>query len=159
MNVHLHKCPSCHRKTLQAGEPCLTCQLNARRDSRAVEKEVGSCLQQATSGKSKRTNKKKNARSEPVVQSLEVVKALGILESCDRKPPTRSRNERRSQGTASIGVVCILCGRSVAKGELLKHKAMAHGEMQVTPSPAQKTSANGWVNVVSGGLPGLGKRR
>ncbi len=55
-------------------------------------------------------------------------------------------------------LICPLCGITVAKGESLAHKEEAHGEKRVTPSPSRNASAGGWVSVVQGGLPSLGRR-
>lgn len=53
--------------------------------------------------------------------------------------------------------VCPLCGTSVPYGEMLAHKAKMHGEKMYTASPPGKHSSSQWVQVVQGGLPGLGK--
>jgi hypothetical protein len=53
---------------------------------------------------------------------------------------------------------CLLCGSMIPKGEMLAHKESVHGEQRVMPSPAGLRNVGGWVSVVQGGLPSLGKR-
>ena len=55
------------------------------------------------------------------------------------------------------GLVCPLCGVSLVPGNVLAHKAQAHGELQVTPSPSTRGGRSGWVSMCQGGLPSLGK--
>lgn len=65
----------------------------------------------------------------------------------------------RNTGRISFKLNCVLCGKSVSKGDLLAHKQEFHGEKIVSDSPSRSRSRSGWVRVVSGGLPSLGKRR
>lgn len=65
-----------------------------------------------------------------------------------RKPDSRK---------GSGGVVCILCGKRVPRGKLLEHKQNVHGETMYTHSPARYRTSSLWVQIVQGGLPGLGK--
>lgn len=53
-------------------------------------------------------------------------------------------------------IVCVLCGETVPKGVLLRHKHDRHGEREITPSPAQDHKG-GYLKVFQGGLPSLGK--
>jgi hypothetical protein len=55
------------------------------------------------------------------------------------------------------GLVCPLCGARLVPGDVLAHKAQAHGELQVTPSPPTRRGRSGWVSMCQGGLPSLGK--
>lgn len=69
-------------------------------------------------------------------------------------PPIKARLSKKPP------LLCMLCGQPIKSGTLLGHRAIAHGEVSVTPSTArQKPKARPWVSVVQGGLPGLGKRR
>lgn len=55
---------------------------------------------------------------------------------------------------------CPLCGGRLQAGGLIDHKVEAHGENRRTPSTTgNRGPRNTWIQVVSGGLPGLGKRR
>jgi len=85
------------------------------------------------------------------------------------KPPSKKKSgKKRKQTTpkhsgkvrkpAANGVVCILCGQRVEHGKMFHHKKDAHGEQMFTESPIQPRRAHNWVSIVSGGLPGLGKR-
>jgi hypothetical protein len=55
---------------------------------------------------------------------------------------------------------CPLCGERVSRGKMLEHKELIHGERS-TPRgesvPGRRKQV--WVQVLQGGLPGLGKRR
>lgn len=54
-------------------------------------------------------------------------------------------------------IICPLCGVAVPTGGILAHKEDVHGEKRVTPSPARSIKSDGWVSVVRGGLPSLGR--
>jgi ribosomal protein S27E len=57
-------------------------------------------------------------------------------------------------------LVCPLCGDTLARGTLLDHKALVHGEKHVARgSQVQPHRDKARVPFVSGGLPGLGKHR
>jgi hypothetical protein len=54
---------------------------------------------------------------------------------------------------------CVLCGLNIPPGELLRHKEFAHGE-EIVPRVTQTAEPKiQWINIVQGGLPGLGKRK
>jgi|LauGreDrversion4_1035100.scaffolds.fasta_scaffold337452_1 hypothetical protein len=55
-------------------------------------------------------------------------------------------------------LICPLCGMEVPKGTILAHKEHLHGEKMVTPSPSRGVSKAGWVSIVQGGLPSLGRK-
>jgi hypothetical protein len=59
----------------------------------------------------------------------------------------------------SDGIACVLCGALIQKGKMLEHKAKVHGEREITPSVTPTRQRNVWVQILQGGLPGLGKRR
>ena len=84
-------------------------------------------------------------------KALKQPKNLGVI-----APP--SGVARRVVPVAPVprGIYCVLCGELVPKGALLRHKHDRHGEKEITPSPAQAHRA-GWIKVVQGGLPSLGK--
>ncbi|MEN6081591.1 hypothetical protein [Chromobacterium piscinae] len=51
-------------------------------------------------------------------------------------------------------LACPLCGEEVRPGGMLDHKAMKHGERQITPSPIREVHPPDAV-FVRGGSPGL----
>ena len=53
--------------------------------------------------------------------------------------------------------VCVLCSEKVPYGEMLRHKIVTHGESGEPPKMPH--SSRVWVSFVSGGLPGLPRRR
>lgn len=73
--------------------------------------------------------------------------------------PVRGRRTSASvSGRKPAGLSCVLCGMAVEPGQLLAHKWKFHAE-NPTPEPQRRRKARQpWVQVVSGGLPGLGKR-
>ena len=114
--------------------------------------------------------KTKALRETPRQQDLVATAALAALSHAGKalakgKNTTQSSKAKAGQfkkSGASLkekSMVCVLCGQGVAAGSILKHKAEAHGEAQVVPSPARNKRTNTWVSVYQGGLPGLGKRR
>jgi hypothetical protein len=61
------------------------------------------------------------------------------------------------QASRQAAVTCVLCGVPVPAGHMLEHKASAHGETPIVPSPA-KPHHSVWTSICQGGLPSLGKR-
>jgi hypothetical protein len=55
---------------------------------------------------------------------------------------------------------CPLCGERISRGKMLEHKELIHGERSASREegvPGRRKQV--WVQIVQGGLPGLGKRR
>lgn len=89
-------------------------------------------------------------------QNQALVRAFRRLQEKSAKrlvAPTRWLGSNGGKAT------CALCGDAVAKGMMLKHKELMHGEVQVVASPAGPVRTSTWVRVFQGGLPSLGKRR
>lgn len=98
-------------------------------------------------GAARGRTKEKSPRNKPMVtQPRESLSAAQKYK--------KALNSRKSGG----GVVCILCGKRVPKGKLLEHKQDVHGEAMYVCSPARYRPSSPWVQIVQGGLPGLGKR-
>lgn len=66
-----------------------------------------------------------------------------------------------SRGTArAISVVeCIFCGKHYNSLHMKQHLLAAHREAVSQLEESKKPPKRVWVSIVSGGLPGLGKRR
>lgn len=71
------------------------------------------------------------------------------------------KNKRLGNANKGKGcVVCVLCGEKISSGHLLEHKQKVHGEDRLNAgSHRLYRTSNLWVQVVSGGLPSLGKSR
>lgn len=84
------------------------------------------------------------------------------------RPPSTSKNTgKRTKKNKQVGgakkrkaTTCLLCGKTVAPGKLLAHKQEVHGEsIHSQMKRATHRPKSIWVSIVSGGLPGLGKRK
>ncbi|PRP71014.1 hypothetical protein BUE93_08645 [Chromobacterium amazonense] len=99
--------------------------------------------QEKLDGKKRKPKRKGYVKSKPLTLEQKLV----------------AHQEAREKARASKprGNACILCGAIIPYGKLLDHKALAHGERQITPSPVRETDAPNAV-FVRGGSPGLRKK-
>lgn len=75
----------------------------------------------------------------------------------EQKLAAHREAREKSHANKPRGNICILCGATVPHGQLLDHKALVHGERQITPSPIREVHPPDAV-FVRGGSPGLRKR-
>jgi hypothetical protein len=126
-----------------------------------ASKSMPLCSGSAT--KSEKTTEKKpqdqnNAtdRTPSPINTRKHFKAVQNKPSKSRKlqntEPIRKHKKQRKL------LVCVLCAAELERGDLLRHKLIAHGEQMVVPSPATWRNDSKWVSIFQGGLPSLGKR-
>ena len=124
----------------------------------------------------KRPSKKQKLVEEKRKRKAAVALVPALTKKSANKEPTtyilpknsikRAARPKKIIGTGSQSLrpskslSCPLCGERLSRGKMLEHKAQAHGERSIPPAAsAPRRRKHVWVQVVQGGLPGLGKRR
>ena len=162
-SANVHRCASCGcslegAKAVELCLPCLVAQ--ARRNMGATSplfvRGVDSAKKQTstdfgqTSIKPQSTKQATNPQARPPATS--------------KKTGKRKQKNKQIGGTQkrrqTKGTTCLLCGKKIAPGMLLAHKQAVHGEPSYSePARATKKPKSIWISIVSGGLPGLGKKK
>lgn len=172
------KCVDCGRAdACKNSNFCFACiAANVRREMRQSIEEVDSQLRpRSTQNRVNPSVTRVRATERDLVSSVKKENAKKIeKKSSQKKRLIRQEENKERRATVRGGVAasmnrgyrsrnmvklnCVLCGAPIANGDLLSHKWLVHGE---TPSggPSKYRRPNTWVSIVSGGLPGLGKRR
>lgn len=153
----MNRCTACGYLLEHMGETlCFPCLLRSAIGSLSGHPAPLLKSQTETVGK---TTKAKDPNSIAALPALSRPRQSPVKVKKQPQKPKTKEGRHDSTPRQIGGLVCILCGERVPKNGLLKHKADAHGELQVTPSPVRSKGSDVWVNVFQGGLPGLGKRR
>ena len=161
------RCTSCGYQLDIAGETlCFPCLLRGAKVKMSghplpAAVPVGRVKPNFSQGSSKQQDTRAKQQDQRVIAALAALSRPGKSPVKLKKQTQAAKANRRGEDSTPRqrgGLKCILCGVRVPKGDLLKHKADVHGEMQVTPSPVRSKGTNAWVSVYQGGLPGLGKR-
>lgn len=102
---------------------------------------------QVPAGKSKTRTPKKLKTKKLLQRSNNRSSSLKLKRSNETKSKDRSK------------IVCILCGEKIQRGQMLEHKREVHGEDRLNTKHRRcYRKSSQWIQIVSGGLPGLGKR-
>lgn len=155
------RCASCGSSLAGAGpvELCLTCFV-----SQAIEKMNPSCFLNGAGSSDAHVSKSfERALVDLQIDQRRKDGKNGQVKS-SKKAESRARDAKQlksvKRGKRAQLITCVLCGKEVARGTLLAHKQESHGEVPHTVQRANyRETKSVWISFVSGGLPGLGKRR
>lgn len=165
MTANLYGCTNCGY-LMEASAPglCFPCMIaNAKsamsvalapRSASATAAQEKTSRKDAQPARLKQRHKAKKDRSARKSPESGKPDATTRLATKDWQPGGKDSAKRKPSK-----LICSLCNRSVAEGEMLAHVRADHREMLSARPSAKRQKKRMWVSVVQGGLPSLGKRR